>query len=275
MLIEIFGNTVYEETPCDGSRGLVSKHVPKIIISERGDSNLRDMYIKARDFLTAALDNPYYSIKTGGSYMLEIEVKKSDDTTCISTSASRSKIPEKDFSFKFNSLRDTLDDNKNITIHGNITIDSQLNVVSFTRDRIYEAEPIGSSTVLTQRQITDSTSTTGKRYVYDEEISVEMTGGNLDPFVERCQQEKSNVKSEGDAGSVTTNEDSESPVNLSENSFSVHKGSIRVSQPDLEIGTVEGSSFSVDTEKQRRQDEFLKNMSRKISKRNKDLRNPK
>lgn len=274
MLIEIFSNTVYEETPCDGSRGLASKHVPKIIISERGDSNLRDMYIKARDFLTAALDNPYYSIKTGGSYMLEIEVKKCDDTTSISTSASRSKIPEKDFSFKFNSLRDTLDGNRNITIHGYITIDSQLNVISFTRDRIYEVKSIDSNTVLTQQQITDSTSTTGKRYVYDE-ISVEMTGGNLDPFVERCQQEKSNVKSEDDAGSDTTNEDSESPVNLSENSFSVHKGSIRVSQPDLEIGTVEGSSFSVDTEKQRRQDEFLKNMSRKISKRNKDLRNPK
>lgn len=268
MLIEIFNDHVYDETP--HGVGAASKHVPKIIISERGDIKLRDMYLKAREFLTVALDNPYYAIKTGGSYMLEIEVDKEKEVSAsISAGNMMRKIPEKTFTYKFNSLRDTLDSDKNITVHGHIVIDDQLNVVSYYRDRI--AEPITEyTTVISERMITDSTSTSGKRYVYDEEN----IGGSSNPFVDRCQQKESSDKSE-DAGSVTTEEDSENPVELSENSFSVRRGLINVVHPELEIGSVEGSSFNIDAEKQKRQDEFLKNMSEKISRRHRNLQNPK
>ena len=49
MLIEIFTDTIFDETICDPSRGIESKKVPKTIISEKGDLKLRDMYLAARD----------------------------------------------------------------------------------------------------------------------------------------------------------------------------------------------------------------------------------
>lgn len=270
MLIEIFNDTVYDETPCDSSRNIVSRRVPKIIISESGDTKLRDMYLKARDFLTMALDNTYYSIKNGGFYMLEIEVDKTSEITDINSGNMIQKIPERDFTYKFNSLRGTLDTDKNITVHGRIVIDDQLNVVSYCRDRIMGY--IEPTSILTPRMVTDSTNISGRRYVYDE---IENNGGTSGPFVERCQQNNPPENKSEDADSAATNEESETPVELSENSFSIRKGSINVVHPELEIGVVKGSSFSVDTDKQKRQDEFLKNMSEKISRRNRNLRNPK
>lgn len=272
MLIEIFSDTVYDQTPCDPEHGIVSKRVPKIIISERGNTMLNDMYLKARDFLTVALDNPYYSLKSGGAYMMEIEpvLLENDDTTCCISAKTTKELPERKFLFKFNSLRDTMDSDKNITIHGSIIIDEQLNVVSYVRDRV--SKPIvPNNTTLTTRMVTDSTSTSGRRLEVQE---INVQGDNCRPFVEGCQQDEPSDSSE-DAGSVTTNEDSGNPVELSKNSFSVRRGVIKVSDPEMEIGTVDGLSFAIDAEKQRRQDEFLKNMSRKISKRNKNTRNPK
>ena len=38
MLIEIFSDCIYDQTPCDPNNGIVSKRVPKIIISERGNT---------------------------------------------------------------------------------------------------------------------------------------------------------------------------------------------------------------------------------------------
>ena len=268
MLIEIFSDSVYDQTPCDPERGIASRRVPKIIVSERGNTRLNDMYIKARDFLTVALDNTYYSIQTGGSYMLEIECVSRDDHNSLTSTTSR-QIPEKKFQFKFNSLRDTMDSSKNVTIHGELIIDDHLNVISFSRDRVSEA--IVSSNTFPTKLVTDSTSTSGRRIVTDETV---VTGGSCRPFDDGCQQEEPSESSE-DAGSVTTNEDSGNPVELSKNSFSVRRGIINVSDPEMEIGTIDGSSFAIDTEKQKRQDEFLKNMSRKISKRNRDTRNPK
>lgn len=274
MLIEIFSDCIYDQTPCDPNNGIVSKRVPKIIISERGDTMLTNMYLKAREFLTTALDNSYYCIKTGGSYVLEIESENYQDNTCV-TAAIIKAIGERKFTFKFNSLRDTIDTDKNDTIHGTVVIDEQLNVVSYTRDRVLE--PVASSNTLTTRIVTDSTSTSGRRVevVQVQDNDVSCGGKEIHPFVESCQQEVPSDSSE-DAGSVTTNEDSGNPIELSKNSFSVRGGVIKVSDPDMEIGTVDGSSFSIDAEKQRRQDEFLKNMSRKISKRNSNsTRNPK
>ena len=182
-------------------------------------------------------------------------------------------IDERKFMFKFNSLRDTIDSDKNITIHGTVVIDEQLNVVSYTRDRVLV--PVVSSNTVTTRLVTDSTSTSGRRFEVVQDNDISCGGIDSRPFVEGCQQEVPSDSSE-DAGSVTTNEDSGNPVELSKNSFSVHRGVIKVSDPDMKIGTVNGSSFSIDAEKQRRQDEFLKNMSRKISKRNSNsTRNPK
>ena len=108
MLIEIFSDCIYDQTPCDPNNGIVSKRVPKIIISERGNTMLTNMYLKAREFLTMALDNSYYCIKTGGSYVLEIETENKQDNTCI-TAVTTKAIDERKFTFKFNSLRDTID----------------------------------------------------------------------------------------------------------------------------------------------------------------------
>lgn len=272
MLIEIFSDCIYDQTPCDPNNGIVSKRVPKIIISERGNTMLTNMYLKAREFLTMALDNSYYCIKTGGSYVLEIEPENKQDNACI-TAVTTKAIDERKFMFKFNSLRDTIDSDKNITIHGTVIIDEQLNVVSYTRDRVLV--PVVSSNTVTTRIVTDSTSTSGRRIEVVQDNDASCGGINSRPFAKGCQQEVPSDSSE-DAGSVTTNEDSGNPVELSKNSFSVRKGVINVSDPDMEIGTVDGSSFSIDAEKQRRQDEFLKNMSRKISKRNSNsTRNPK
>lgn len=272
MLIEIFSDCIYDQTPCDPNNGIVSKRVPKIIISERGDTMLTNMYLKAREFLTMALDNSYYCIKSGGSYVLEIEPENKQDNTYI-TAVTAKAIDEKKFTFKFNSLRDTIDSDKNITIHGTVTIDEQLNVVSYTRDRV--SVPVISSNTVSTRIVTDSTNTSGRRIEVVQDNDISCGGIDNRPFVEGCQQEVPSDSSE-DAGSVTTNEDSGNPVELSKNSFSVRRGVIKVSDPDMEIGTVDGSSFYIDTEKQRRQDEFLKNMSRKISKRNSNsTRNPK
>ena len=272
MLIEIFSDCIYDQTPCDPNNGIVSKRVPRIIISERGDTMLTNMYLKAREFLTTALDNSYYCIKTGGSYVLEIEPEKKQDSTCI-TAVTTEAINERKFMFKFNSLRDTIDSDKNITIHGTVVIDEQLNVVSYTRDRVLV--PAISSNVVTTRIINDSSSTSSHLVEALQGSDASCGGTDSHPFVEGCQQEVPSDSSE-DAGSVTTNEDSGNPVELSKNSFSVRKGVIKVSDPDMKIGTVDGSSFSIDAEKQRRQDEFLKNMSRKISKRNSNsTRNPK
>lgn len=263
MLIEIFSDCIYDQTPCDPNNGIASKRVPKIIISERGDTMLTNMYLKAREFLTMALDNSYYCIKTGGSYVLEIEPEKYQDT-CITTVTTKA-IDVRKFTFKFNSLRDTIDNDKNITIHGTVVIDEQLNVVLYTRDRVLV--PVVSSNTVTTRIVNDSNSTSGHRIEVVQDSSASYEGIDSRPFVESCQQEVPSDSSE-DAGSVTTNEDSGNHVELSKNSFSVRRGVIKVSDPDMEIGTVDGSSFSIDAEKQRRQDEFLKNMSRKISKRN-------
>lgn len=271
MLIEIVTDYICDKTPCDPDNGIESKRVPKIIISERGDILLNSMYLKAREFLTTALDNSYYCIKSGGSYVLEIEPETKYYDTCGVTVSKN--IDERKFTFKFNSLRDTIDSDKNITIHGTVVIDEQLNVVSYTRDRVLA--PATTSNTISTRFVTDSTSTSGRRVEVVQGDDASYGGINSRPFDEGCQQEVPSDSSE-DAGSVTTNEDSGNPVELSKNSFSVRRGVIKVSDPDMEIGTVDGSSFSIDTEKQRRQDEFLKNMSRKISKRNSNsTRNPK
>ena len=103
MLIEIFSDCIYDKTTCDPNNGIVSKRVPKIIISERGNTMLTNMYLKAREFLTMALDNSYYCIKTGGSYVLEIEPENKQDNTCI-TAVTTKYIDGRKFTFKFNSL---------------------------------------------------------------------------------------------------------------------------------------------------------------------------
>ena len=236
MLIEIFTDTVYEQTVCDPERGIKSKRAPKIIISERGrgdTTKLRDAYIKARDFITVALDNSYYCICSGGKYMLEIEWVRKEENISLSYNTTVG-IAENKFSFKFNSLRDTLDDDHSSTIHGEISIDEDLNVVYFSRDRV------------TRKVDADNTAS-----------------NDCSPFVQSCHQEEPTDLSEG-GDSI----DDGSSFELSMNSFSVDQGTIDVSDPNMGIGTVDGSMFSIDEEKQKRQDEFLKNMSRKISKRN-------
>lgn len=256
MLIEIFSNKVYEETPCDPEHGIKSRRVPSTHISEKG--NVIDYYLKARDFLIMALDNNYTCIKSGGGYMLEIEKQKVTNGITSSLTPS-SYIDEYEFSFKFNSLRDTIDEDKSYTVHGSLIVDMNFNVIEFKRDRV-KAIISPETTVVTTRMVTDSTSTSGRRIEY-----VDSQGEATRPFDSGCQQKEPCEDTKG-ADSDTTKE-SES-IELSENSFSVKGTAINITDPKLEIGTVEGNSFSIDEEKQRKQDEFLANMSRKISKRN-------
>lgn len=257
MLIEIFSDKVYENTVADTNRGIKSRRVPSTHISEKG--RVIDYYIKARNFLIDALDNDYTNLKRGGSYMLEIEKQKVTNgiTSSLTPSAY---IDEYEFSFKFNSLRDTTDEDKAYTIHGSLIVDDHFNVIEFKRDRVKVVVPPSATVTVTTRIVTDSTSTSGRRIEH-----VESQGENAHPFDSGCQQKEPCDTDKG-AGSDTTDE-SES-IELSENSFSVKGTAINIIDPKLEIGTVEGGSFSVDEEKQRMQDEFLANMSRKISKRN-------
>lgn len=257
MLIELFNDRVYEETVQDLEHGIKSKRVPYTIISERGDMALTNIYLAARDFLRNALDDNYYCIKNGGAYMLEIEHKSTCDMCSIQ--AGPKKIAEHNFTFKFSSLRGTLDDDKNITIHGELTVDKLGNVVQFKRDRINEnVKPFTySSVTTTTKTAPDPASTSGRRIVTVE--------GESGPFDSGCQQKEPCEDIKG-AGSNIANESK--PVELSGNSFSAEGSTINVSHPELEIGTVVGDQFNIDAEKQKRQDEFLRNMSRKISKRN-------
>lgn len=257
MLIEIFSDKVYEETTCDPKHGIKSKRAPSTQISERGP--IGDYYLKARDFLVAALDTPYFAISTGGSYMLEIECDDPEfkSNTSITPPAY---ISEHKFSFKFNSLRDTMDNDKASTIHGEVIIDKLFNVISFKRDRVPAYATNNATCTYTQKVVTDSTSTSGKR---TEWVKIEEESNH--PFDSGCQQEEPCDDTKG-AGSDATGE-SES-IELSKNSFSVKGSEITVKDPELKIGTVDGRSFSIDAEKQKMQDEFLANMSRKISKRN-------
>lgn len=266
MLIEMFNDRVYEETIQDLEHGIKSKRVPYTIISERGDMALTNIYLAARDFLRNALDDNYYCIKSGGAYMLEIEHKSTCDTCSIQTGPK--KIAEHNFTFKFSSLRGTLDDDKNITIHGELTVDKLGNVVQFKRDRINEyVKPCTYPSVTTTTKIvSDPTSTSGRRIV-NVERALDSAANEVEssPFDSGCQQKEPCEDIKG-ADSNIANESK--PVELSGNSFSAEGSTINVSHPELEIGTVVGDQFNIDAEKQKRQDEFLRNMSRKISKRN-------
>ena len=251
MLIEIFTDTIFDETICDPSRGIESKKVPKTIISEKGDLKLRDMYLAARDFLISALDRPQYGINKGCHYMLEIEYMLQNDIKTISVSCQRS-LDEKNFLFKFSSLT-SHDEPYNTTVHGEVDVDEDLNVVEFKREKIY---------VIDYNSTTTTTNILHNNKSYCE-VSDSIKGECASPFVDSCQQEVPTDSSEG-ADSITD----ECPVELSRNSFSVENGTIDVSDPNLGIGSVEGSSFSVDLDKQNKHDEFFKNMSDKISRRN-------
>lgn len=255
MLIEMFNDRVYEETIQDPEHGIKSRRVPYTVISERGDIELHCLYNAALNFLKHALDNDYYAISNGGSYMIEIEHKSS--CTAASIQSGPRKIAEHNFTFKFSSLRDTMDDDKNITIHGDLTVDKLGNVVEFKRDRINEYINPSTYPTATKTYVADPSSTSGMKLVTVE--------GECDPFDSSCQQKEPCEDIKGVGSDIT--EESES-IELSKNSFSAHGTTINVSNPELEIGTVVGDQFNIDVEKQKRQDEFLKNMSRKISKRN-------
>ena len=58
------------------------------------------------------------------------------------------------------------------------------------------------------------------------------------------------------------------PIELSSNSFTVDENTIGVDCPELKIATVDKSTFNIDEDRQKAQDKFLKNLSRKISKAN-------
>ena len=247
MLIEIFTDTIFDETICDPSKGIESKKVPKTVISEKGDPTLHDMYLTARDFLVNTIDRHQYGLDKGCHYMLEIEYTPQHDLNVINAVTER-KLNEKKFLFKFSSLR-SYDKPYDGTVHGEVVVDEDLNVVEFRREKIYVKNDTFSTDV-TARNIDYACSTSAK-------------GKSNDPFVDSCQQEVPTDSSEG-ADSITD----ECPVELSRNSFSVENGTIDVSDPNLGIGSVEGSSFSVDLDKQNKHDEFFKNMSDKISRRN-------
>ena len=208
------------------------------------------MYLAARDFLISALDRPQYGINKGCHYMLEIEHMLQNDIKTISVSCQRS-LDEKKFLFKFSSLM-SHDEPYNTTVHGEVDVDEDLNVVEFKREKIY---------VIDHSINTITTNTFNNKSC--SEVSDSIKGECAAPFVDSCQQEVPTDSSEG-ADSITD----ECPVELSRNSFSVENGTIDVSDPNLGIGSVEGSSFSVDLDKQNKHDEFCKNMSDKISRRN-------
>lgn len=251
MLIEIFTDTIFDETICDPSRGIESRKVPKTVISEKGDPKLHDTYLVARNFLINALDRPQYGLDKGCHYMLEIEYVPQHDLNVIST-ATEVKLNEKKFLFKFSSLR-SYDKPYDGTVHGEVVVDEDLNVVEFRREKIYVKNNVSNTSItICNSNDTCSTSAEGESNV---------------PFVNSCQQEVPTDYSEG-ADSVTN----ESPVELSKNSFSVEDRTIDVSDPNLGIGSVEGSFFSVDLEKQKKHDEFFRNMSDKISRRNNNRR---
>ena len=253
MLIEIFSDRVFENTAEDPEHGIRSQRAPSTHISEKGP--IIDYYLKARDFLIMLLDNQYNCIRNDGSYMLEIE--KTNQVTENTFICGSRFINEYEFSFKFNSLRDTMDEDKAYTIHGSIIIDANFNIIDFERDRVKQVDSSNVTTVMTPRLVTDSTSTSGRRFEYIEE--------NNHPFDSGCQQKEPCKDTKGADSNITNGSES---IELSENSFSVKGTSINITDPKLKIGTIDGNSFSIDEEKQRKQDEFLANMSRKISKRN-------
>lgn len=267
MLVEIFTDTIFDETICDPSRGIESRKVPKTVISEKGDPKLHDMYLVARNFLINALDRPQYGLDKGCHYMLEIEYVPQHDLNVIST-ATEVKLNEKNFLFKFSSLR-SYDKPYDGTVHGEVVVDEDLNVVEFRREKIYVRNDSAITCTTLNRSDSCCTGTISKATEYDPvEVDDSCEGKSTVPFVNSCQQEVPIESSSEGADSVTN----ESPVELSKNSFSVEDRTIDVSDPNLGIGSVEGSFFSVDLEKQKKHDEFFRNMSGKISRRNNNRR---
>ena len=55
-------------------------------------------------------------------------------------------------------------------------------------------------------------------------------------------------------------------VELSESVFTVEHGSIEVDNPKSKVATVKGKELKIDLERQARQEEFMKNMGKKFSK---------
>ena len=266
MLVEIFTDTIFDETVCDPSRGIESRKVPKTVISEKGNPKLHDMYLVARNFLVNALDRPQYGLSKGCHYMLEIECVPQHDLNVINAVTER-RLDEKKFLFKFSSLR-SYDKPYDGTVHGEVVIDEDLNVVEFKREKIYVRNDSAITCTTLNRSDSCCTGTISKATEYDPvEVDDSCEGESTVPFVNSCQQEVPTDSSEG-ADSVTN----ESPVELSKNSFSVEDRTIDVSDPNLGIGSVEGSFFSVDLEKQKKHDEFFRNMSGKISRRNNNRR---
>lgn len=262
MLIEVFSDTIYD-IDNDSER-----KIPRSLISETG-GNVNKYYEKARKFILGTVDTIEYQIAEGGLYMLEIELHSkttaNDSITCSATDTKE--LDRYTFRFKFNSLQHHLDKELSKTIHGTVVIDEYLNVIEFTRDSVTRFIK-NSTTIIRSRNkvetvtvpklVNDPSSSSGKSLVFEEK--------NL-PFDSSCQQiEPSETE---DAGSDITNESKS--VELSEHSFSVKGSTINVSHPEMEIGTVKDGSLSIDVEKQRLQDEFLRNMSQKMSKRNRQL----
>lgn len=236
---------------------------PIICYPSNIDNDLKAMYNTVRDFLIHTLDSPYYRCTSkGGGYMLEIEyIHPKNEVNSITISQYNT---EYKFQFKFCNLRkydaEEYRSQYDKNIHGCVLIDEDLNIVSFTRDKI--EKPVSSI---------NNCITTSSKYecAHTAATSVRRV---TNPFDNRCQQEVP-VDNSQVADSDTTTQDYVDPINLSDNSFSVNEGTIDISDPSMEIATVDGSSFFIDEEKQRKRDEFLKNMSRKISKRNSDKNN--
>lgn len=256
MLIEVFTDRVCE-IHNDGSKS------PAVMISDPGGL-ITGMHVAASKYIKMALDNEVYNLFKGGRYMLEVELKgKTDYTTITYANTSMSTVPQATFGFKFNSLNSGLSDEYRMTIHGDIVLDKDCRLIAFKRD---DTQKITTATISTvkvsndtaaEKAVSSMIATTTTQSGYRAEV--------VDPFDSSCQQSVPTDEDSEDAGSNNTSD----PVELSENSFTVSGSIISISSPELKIGTVDNDSFNIDAEKQRKQDEFLRNMSIKMSKRHK------
>lgn len=242
MLIEIFNNEIFSEL-CVNSPDEIPKKVPKTTITEC-DRTTIDQYTKVRDFLINALDNPSYLLKNHGYYMLVIEkkIKSASDKVWLTAQVSSDFFNE-EFKFKFDVING---DPEWRTIHGNVIINYLNEVVGYTRENFSGPKINENNTTFRKELVTDSTSTSGKRVEYVEAPT--------------------RFPGEDSACNSSSINSTANPIDLSPDSFSVERGVIGVTCPEMGIGVVESNTLKIDEKRQAAQDAFMRTISRKMSK---------
>lgn len=228
MLIEIFTNDTYEQTPCDLENGIKSKKIPKTWIREN-NRDIINAYIKARDMIKFAIMKD-----SNAPYMLTIS--KTNGT----------KFGIKNCAVHFDYKLDLVcsEDSFN-TIEGTVCVDYKNNIIGFSR------------------AYSENTEEDERKYLdYNSNPNGDIDSGNTDEDT-ICNSDK-NEEYHPLEDCIRQTCVVSPTVELSPDSFSVGGDIIEVSCPEMEIGSVEESTFNIDSSRQAAQDAFMKNMSNKF-----------